>query len=119
MPLRINILWLMAPKVSKKLDIIKSNILLTLVSRCLGLNREHNIFLHLPSLMNIPPRKGRRSQVKHVFSMAGEHTKSKCWLKLEDSNEAMRQPKISMPKPSSSGKWHALFAQDLYASLNS
>jgi hypothetical protein len=68
--------------------------------------------------VNLPPRKGRRSQVKHVFSMVGEHAKSKCWLKLEDLNEAMRQPKISVPKPSSSGKWHALSAQDLYASLN-
>jgi hypothetical protein len=69
--------------------------------------------------MNLPPRKGRRRQVKHVFSMVGEHAKYKCWLKLEDFNEAMRKPKISMPKPSLFCKWHALSAQYLYAYLNS
>jgi hypothetical protein len=37
-------------------------------------------------------------------------------LKLEALNEAMQQHKISVPKPSSSGKGHALSAQDLYAS---
>jgi hypothetical protein len=40
-------------------------------------------------------------------------------LKLEALNEAMQQHKISVPKPSSSGKGHALSAQDLYASLDS
>ena len=46
--------------------------------------------------------------------MVGKHAKSK----LEDLNEAMMKPKILMPKPSSSGKWNALSAQYLYASLN-
>jgi hypothetical protein len=40
-------------------------------------------------------------------------------LKLEALNEAMKQHKISVPKPSSTSKGHALSAQALYASSNS
>jgi hypothetical protein len=47
------------------------------------------------------------------------HVESKCWLKLEALNEAMKQHKISVPKPSSTSKGHALSAQALYASSDS
>jgi hypothetical protein len=40
-------------------------------------------------------------------------------LKLEALNEAMKQHKISIPKPSSTSKGHVLSTQALYASSDS
>lgn len=47
------------------------------------------------------------------------HPKSKCYKKLEALNEAMKQHNISVSKPSSSGKGHALSARSLHASSRS
>ena len=47
------------------------------------------------------------------------HLESKCYKKLEALHEAMKQHNISVSKPSSSGKGHALFAQSSHASSNS
>jgi hypothetical protein len=66
--------------------------MLKLVSLPPSLSRKQNIFFHLPSLVSLPPRQGRKSQVEHViFVEELGNVKSKFYLKLESLNETMQQ----------------------------
>ena len=63
-------------------------------------------------------RKKKPSDICSLCCRLG-HVESKCWLKLEALNEAMRKHKISVPKPSYASKGHALSSQVVYAYSNS
>jgi len=82
--------------------------------------REEKKYFPPSSKSNESSSNTRKKKSSETYSFCGGlgHPESKCWLKLEALNEAMQRHKISMSKPSSSSKGHALSAQDLYAYSN-
>jgi hypothetical protein len=106
--LRIEILWLIPPKVSTKLDINKRNVFLKLVSLPPSLSKRKYFLPSSKSGESSSKTRKKKSSGTCHFCGRIRHVKSKFYLKLESLNETMQQRNISLPKPSSSGKGNAL-----------
>jgi hypothetical protein len=113
--LTIRFLWPIPAKLSTRINISRRNILLNGESTSKPQHKTKPFPPSSNSGESSSKTRKKKSNATCTFCGGLRHVEYKCWLKLEALNEAMRQHKISVPKPSSTSKGHALSTQSLYA----